>query len=55
MTVFVFHAQRNAAFAATRRRTVNKDQVSGKVEQTVGKVKQRVGSMRMGSGEGGQD
>jgi uncharacterized protein YjbJ (UPF0337 family) len=41
--VFIFHAQKNAAFAATRRRTVNKDQVSGKVEQAVGKVKQRVG------------
>jgi uncharacterized protein YjbJ (UPF0337 family) len=26
-----------------RRKTVNKDQVSGKVEQAVGKVKQRVG------------
>jgi uncharacterized protein YjbJ (UPF0337 family) len=41
--VFIFHAQENAAFAATRRRTVNKDQVSGKVEQAVGKVKQSVG------------
>jgi uncharacterized protein YjbJ (UPF0337 family) len=38
-----FHAQKNAAFAATRRKTVNKDQVSGKVEQAVGKVKQSVG------------
>src|ERR1019366_10437239 len=29
--------------AATRRTTVNKDQVSGKVEQALGKVKQSVG------------
>jgi uncharacterized protein YjbJ (UPF0337 family) len=34
---------KNAASAATRRTTVNKDRVSGKVEQAVGKVKQAVG------------
>jgi uncharacterized protein YjbJ (UPF0337 family) len=38
-----FTHKKKAAFAATRRGTVNKDQVFGKVEQAVGKVKQRVG------------
>jgi uncharacterized protein YjbJ (UPF0337 family) len=38
-----FTHKRKAAFAATRRRIVNKDQVGGKVEQIVGKVKQSVG------------
>ena len=41
--VSIFHAQRKVAFAAIRRRTVNKDKVLGKVEQAVGKVKQKVG------------
>jgi uncharacterized protein YjbJ (UPF0337 family) len=41
--VFIFHAEKIAAFAATRRRTLNKDQVSGKVEPAIGKVKQSVG------------
>src|ERR1022692_5057581 len=41
--VFIFHARKNAAFAAARRRKVNKDQVSGKAEQALGKVKQSVG------------
>jgi uncharacterized protein YjbJ (UPF0337 family) len=40
---FIFHAQKKAEYAPTRRRTVNKDQVFGKVEQAVGKVKQSVG------------
>jgi uncharacterized protein YjbJ (UPF0337 family) len=35
--------KKNAAFAATGEYKVNKDQVSGKVEQAVGKVKQSVG------------
>jgi uncharacterized protein YjbJ (UPF0337 family) len=41
--VSIFDAQKKATFAATRRRTVNKDQVVGKVKQAVGKVKQNVG------------
>jgi hypothetical protein len=35
----IFHPQENAAFTATKRRTVNNDQVSGKVEQAVGNIK----------------
>jgi len=38
-----FTHKRKAAFAARRRRTVNKDQVFGKVKQAVGKVKQSFG------------
>jgi uncharacterized protein YjbJ (UPF0337 family) len=38
-----FTHKKKAAFAATRRTTVNKNQVSGRVEQAVGKVKQSVG------------
>jgi hypothetical protein len=45
MVVFIFRAQKIAAFAATRRRTVNKDQVSGKVEQAIGNVMQSVGEV----------
>jgi uncharacterized protein YjbJ (UPF0337 family) len=41
--VSIFYAQKKAAFAATRRRTVNEDQIFGKIQQAVGKVKQGVG------------
>jgi uncharacterized protein YjbJ (UPF0337 family) len=38
------HVKHNRTpYLATRRKTVNKDQVSGKIEQAVGKVKQKVG------------
>ena len=36
-------SKKKAELRRLRRRTVNKDQVSGKVEQAVGKVKQSVG------------
>ena len=45
MVVFIFRAKKIAAFAATRRRTVNKDQVSAKVEQAIGSVMQSVGEV----------
>jgi uncharacterized protein YjbJ (UPF0337 family) len=38
-----FAHRKKAAFAATGENKMNKDQVSGKVEQAVGKVKQSVG------------
>jgi uncharacterized protein YjbJ (UPF0337 family) len=38
-----FTHKKKAAFAATWRRTVNEDQVFGKIQQAVGRVKQGVG------------
>jgi uncharacterized protein YjbJ (UPF0337 family) len=40
---YPLRSKKKAELRRLRRRTVNKDQVSGKVEQAVGKVKQSVG------------